>query len=226
MKLRRSALALKDLLWKHRVELLLLFCGIAVPLVLLEDLMEGVHKQHNWGWDEQILQQVHAGASPRTDFVVYWATKICYWLTLPILLGAIIFLRHLKNAVGAAYFALTVFGAWIMDVIVKIFFGRARPDLWTSILPETSFSFPSGHSMVSTALAFAVVVLLWNTRWRWIALILAPPFVFLVGLSRIYLGVHYPSDVLGGWSAGLIWATGVYFICQRNLRAALPRKDT
>ena len=222
MNLHRNALALKDLLWKHRIGLLLLFCGMAIPLILLEDLMEGVHKHHNWGWDEQILQQVHAHASQRKDFVAYWATKLGYWVALPVLGGAIAFLRHLKNAAGAAYFALTVFGAWIMNGIVKLFFGRVRPDLWTSILPETSFSFPSGHSMISMALAFAVVVLLWPTRWRWIALILAPISVFLIGASRIYLGVHYPSDVLGGWSAGLIWATGVYFICRRYLRASLP----
>lgn len=225
MHLRQHASALKDLLWQHRIGLLLLFCGMAVPLFLLQNLMEGVHQKHNWAWDEQILRQIHTHASPHKDFVVYWATKLGYWVALPILGGVIAFLRHMKNAAGAAYFSITVFGSWIMDGIVKLFFGRVRPDLWTSILPEKSFSFPSGHSMISMALGFAVVVLLWPTRWRWVALVLAPPMVFLVGISRIYLGVHYPSDVLGGWSAGLIWATGVYFICRRYLRAALPGKQ-
>ena len=107
-----------------------------------------------------------------------------------------------------------------MDGIAKIFFGRVRPALWTSILPETTFSFPSGHSMISASLAFALVVLLWRTRWRYPALICAVPAVFLVGLSRLYLGVHYPSDVLGGWCAGLIWSSGVFFLCRRYLRAA------
>lgn len=222
MKLHQRVLALKVLLWKHRWALLLLFLGIAVPMALLEELMEGVHRQHDWALDEQILQMVHRRASPRKDFVIYWATLLGYWFAVPALLGIISVLLYVRNSTAAAYFALTVLGAWLMSSLVKLFFGRPRPDLWTSILPEKSYSFPSGHSMISMALGFAIVILLWPTRWRLPALLLAPPAVFVVGVSRLYLGVHYPSDVLGGWSAGLIWATGVYMICRRYLRAALP----
>ncbi len=209
----------KGLLWRHRVGLLILFVCMIVPLALLEDLMEGVHKQHNWAFDEQILHAVHNHASAKKDFVVLWTTKLGYWVAWPMLAGTVALLHYIHNNRGAAYLGISVLGAGLMDGLVKMYFGRVRPDLWTSILPESSFSFPSGHSMISAALGFAVVVLLWPTKWRLPALILAPPTVFLIGLSRIYLGVHYPSDVLGGWCGGLIWAAGAFFIV-RPLRTA------
>ena len=65
-------------------------------------------------------------------------------------------------------------------------------------------------------LAMVLVLLCWSVRtpwgwgWRWPVTILAAVFVLLVGLSRIYLGVHYPSDILAGWSAALVWTVGVY----------------
>jgi undecaprenyl-diphosphatase len=70
-------------------------------------------------------------------------------------------------------------------------------------------SFPSGHAMASMALAVALIVLLWPTRWRYPMLLGGIFFTIMVGLSRIYLGVHYPSDVLAGWVASLAWVMGL-----------------
>jgi membrane-associated phospholipid phosphatase len=67
-----------------------------------------------------------------------------------------------------------------------------------------------------------LVLLSWHTRWRWWVLALALAFVLQVGASRIYLGVHYPSDILGGWFAGMAWVVGVYLLMFR--RDALPWK--
>ena len=64
-------------------------------------------------------------------------------------------------------------------------------------------------------LAGVVVLLAWRTRWRWPVLLLAVPFVLLVGGSRVYLGVHFPSDILAGWAAASIWAAIVYLAVFR-----------
>jgi undecaprenyl-diphosphatase len=100
-------------------------------------------------------------------------------------------------------------GGWLLNRSAKALFGRERPKLWESVAPETSLSFPSGHAMASMALIAALVVLLWPTRWRYPTIGLGGIFVLLVGLSRVYLGVHYPSDVLAGWIASFAWVMGV-----------------
>ncbi|RYF27698.1 MAG: phosphatase PAP2 family protein, partial [Chloroflexi bacterium] len=84
-------------------------------------------------------------------------------------------------------------------------FERARPDLWQQLITETSFSFPSGHSAGSSALAVCIIALLWRTKWRVPALIIAPLYIVLIGFSRMYLGVHYLTDVIAGWIVGITW---------------------
>jgi len=114
---------------------------------------------------------------------------------------------------GDAFFwGLAVGGAALLNVAAKYSFGRSRPDYWLSIAPETTFSFPSGHAMQTMALVAALVVLVWPTKARWPVLILGGSFVLLVGLSRVYLGVHYPSDIVAGWAAASAWVVGLSIV--------------
>jgi len=103
-------------------------------------------------------------------------------------------------------------------------FQRDRPSLWESVSPETTFSFPSGHAMGSMTLAMVAILLAWPTRWRWPVLLAAGVFALLVAASRIYLGVHYPSDILGGWMAEMAWVTGIHLVLFRGKRRMAPAK--
>jgi undecaprenyl-diphosphatase len=103
-----------------------------------------------------------------------------------------------------------VIGGAIIDLELKVIFSRIRPQVVPSLIQEISYGFPSGHSMMSTIIYLSLASLLARLQVRWrdkiyiisLALLLS----FMIGISRVYLGVHYPTDVLGGWSLGLAWA--------------------
>jgi undecaprenyl-diphosphatase len=81
-------------------------------------------------------------------------------------------------------------------------------------MDPSKYSFPSGHAMATTALATALVIIAWPTRGRWVVTPLALAYAFLIGVSRVYLGVHFPSDVLGGWALSLALVTGMYLVLE------------
>ncbi|HEY8599917.1 MAG TPA: phosphatase PAP2 family protein [Thermomicrobiales bacterium] len=193
----------------RRRALVLLFLTVLVPLVAIGELAEDVWDGAGLFFDRPILEALHARATPTLDATMLFfshagAPKPMVAFFIVILIGLLIAQRR----GDALFFAIAVAGAMAINFGAKLLFGRARPDLWVSLAPESDYSFPSGHAMGSMAMIAALVVLTWGTRWRWPVLILGGLFVTLVGLSRLYLGVHYPSDVLTGWLASLAWVGG------------------
>ena len=116
---------------------------------------------------------------------------------------------------AAALLPLTLVGAALLDSALKFSFARARPTPFFGYPLPTSYSFPSGHAMFGlcffTVLAALVSPRLERTSLRTTIWTLAIGASFLIGLSRIYLGVHYPSDVVAGWGAGFVWVVIVAF---------------
>ncbi|MEW6032287.1 MAG: phosphatase PAP2 family protein [Bacillota bacterium] len=121
---------------------------------------------------------------------------------------------------GGLAILAALLGAWVLNSVLKFLFQRARPELFP-LAPASGFSFPSGHAMVAVAfysVAAYVASVLLATAGRRNPAPAVPPWhphvlaglalvvVVLVGMSRVYLGVHYPSDVIGGYLAGLSWA--------------------
>jgi undecaprenyl-diphosphatase len=103
-----------------------------------------------------------------------------------------------------------VIGGGIIDLELKTIFSRIRPQVVPSLIQEISYGFPSGHSMMSTIIYLSLASLIARLQVRWRDKVYIISFAiflsFIIGISRIYLGVHYPTDVLGGWSIGLAWA--------------------
>ncbi len=120
-----------------------------------------------------------------------------------ILLAAM--LGHRKELV---LFGFSVGGAALLNTVLKSTFQRERPTLHR-LAEETGYSFPSGHSMAAFALYGVLAFLLWrhvkSRKGRLILIVSAVLLVISIGLSRIYLGVHYPSDVLAGYLASMVW---------------------
>lgn len=118
-----------------------------------------------------------------------------------------------------------VLGAWLLNSGLKDLIKRDRPSAERWLVEVDSFSFPSGHAMVSILFYGLLAYLLWvNVRQTWRAAWLIPPVAVLVilciGLSRIYLGVHYPSDVLAGYTAGGLGLIG----CMYAIRTIRRRR--
>ncbi len=112
----------------------------------------------------------------------------------------------LKNKRYAAGLVVAVAGAKISEVLLKIIVERARP-LDVGLLELDTYSFPSGHATAAMALYGFLVYALWQMypAWRVLIAVVGLFIIAGVGISRVYLGVHYPSDVLGGYLLGLLW---------------------
>ena len=213
-----------DLLRRHGVLLGFVFVGLLLPLWVFGELADEIHEQEAIAFDEPILMFAHTMARQGFDDFFVFMSKVGYeWGVVPFDVAFVVVLAVIRKYREAVFAAVALGGSALLNIGAKLFFARDRPSLWESIAPETTYSFPSGHAMGSMTLACVLVMLAWHTRWRWLVLALMAPFVVLVGLSRVYLGVHYPSDILAGWAAASAWVVGVYLVMYH--RPGLGRRD-
>lgn len=190
----------------------LLFVGMLLPLWIFAELADEVHEMEQFVFDDPILLRAHALAGPGLDGFFVLVSKVGYEGVIAVDLVLVLALLALKHWREAIFAATAFLGSSLLNVGAKQFFQRDRPTLWESISPEDTFSFPSGHAMGSMTLVMTAILLAWPSRWRWPVLLLASVFAVLVGYSRVYLGVHFPSDILAGWMAGTAWVVGVYLV--------------
>lgn len=214
--LRGEVRAGASLLRRHGWRLALLFAGLLLPLWGFAELADEVREAEGFPFDVPILLAANDMARAGFDrmFLLFSALGYEYGV-VPVdivLVLALALRRHYRESVFAA---VATGGSGLLNVAAKQVFARERPGLWESIAPEHNFSFPSGHAMGSMTLALVLVLLAWPTRWRWPVLAAMVVFVPMVGLSRVYLGVHYPSDILAGWAAASVWTVGVYLLVFR-----------
>lgn len=194
------------------------------PLLLFGALAEEVWEEEGFGWDASALRFFRGLASGTLDDLMLGLSDLggLYGTVaaVAVVLSALLYRRRRADAV---FFAAAISGAMLLNLIAKLAFHRARPNLWEPLEPAGGYSFPSGHAMSSMAIAAAVVVLAWSTRWRWPVIAAAVVLVAGIGLSRVYLGVHFPSDVLAGWSAALAWVAGLV-ILRSGRRGRSPQE--
>ena len=189
--------------------------GLLLPLYVFGVFADAVHDGRPFAFDTPFLELAHSLESPTLDRWMLFASDLGYqYLVVPADVALVVLLLHGKHVRKAIFVVTCVVGSLGLNYVAKWFFARERPSLWESIAPEHSYSFPSGHAMGAATLAATLVLLTWNTRWRWPVLLLSTGFAAWVAASRVYLGVHYPSDILAGSIAAVAWCTLAYLIIR------------
>ncbi len=207
--------------------LILIIAGILAPLTLFGLLAEDVAEQEAFSFDEPIQMFVRARSTDFLDTTMYWVTQAgSVYAVTPFTLLLLVWLIKRGRRWDAAFWSISVTGAAIINHLAKLLFARARPSLWTSQVHETSYSFPSGHVMSTMAVFAALCVLVWPTKWRWPVVYIGGVFIGLVGASRVYLGVHYPSDVFAGWAASLAWVMALKLMLDHRGQAMAARSES
>ncbi|MBW4483341.1 MAG: phosphatase PAP2 family protein [Tildeniella torsiva UHER 1998/13D] len=179
---------------------LVLTTGVFLARILIVDWLRP--------FEESCLLMLKAQATPVLDRAMTAVTWLAQGeITIPVLMVVGGVLVYRDRAIAALVLALGLSGSWLLNGIFKAFFRRERPDLWASSQRPLDYSYPSGHAM--SAISFYGLLAADLTACLSVPLgITAPLAVVLalgVGFSRVYLGVHWPTDVLSGWVAGGIW---------------------
>ncbi|OLP17063.1 hypothetical protein BST81_17030 [Leptolyngbya sp. 'hensonii'] len=199
--------------------LLVLLFGVGFPVLVFEQLAVAVWQyQGGFPWDGPLLLALHSTTQSQLDTLALILTRLgSVWTLWPLALGLALLLLGLRRWRSLAYLLVALSGNMAINRIGKAFWHRVRPHLWESMTPETDYAFPSGHAMTSMAIVAILAVLLWPSRWRWPILLIGTVYVITIGWTRLYLGVHFPSDILAGWMAALAWSIGTSLMIRPHL---------
>jgi undecaprenyl-diphosphatase len=220
--------------WKYLaaagvVVLLGLGAGV-LALYCFAELAEGVLRQETLAMDRAVLEALRAAHSPLLDRLAHGVTVFGAEGLVVVLVVVVAGLATRGRWNRVTTVIVVTIGAQLLNDVLKGLFRRARPVPVESILPVQAFSFPSGHAMVSASFYLFLAYLAWQ-GFRGRARILVPSglivLILLIGVSRLYLGVHYLTDVLAGYVAGFVWVDAVvlalHFMDRRRLSLAQAR---
>jgi len=163
-------------------------------------------------WDRTLMLDLAAGREP---WLTWWMKFLSIagsgLIEIPLALLLVLGLVLRKRKVEAWWYAAAALSGWALSGLAKLAVQRPRPHLIPRLMHGGGwFSYPSGHSMLAPII-FGLGIIVWAAPWpspalRRAALVLAALFALGIGSSRVYLGVHYPSDVLGGLLLGTAWS--------------------
>ncbi len=206
--------------WKEQIDLskvwapgLLILAGIGLMVaatVLFFELAEDVWEQEKFTFDHVIMdyfQSVESGTLTNIFKIITEAGSV-WWITAVSVLTVLFLWLKKRDVLGVIFFILAIAGGGVFIFALKYVFQRERP----SLAPEydgNGFSFPSGHALGSFILYGFIIYLIGREKrffkTRMLAISLLSLLIISIGLSRVYLHVHYPSDILAGYAVGLIW---------------------
>ena len=191
--------------------------AVVATIVFLE-IAEEVREGEASAFDHFMSHTIHAldsDAMDRAMKVFTFLGSVKMLIASSLVVAAVLFRQHARRLVYLL--TATVATSIILNNVLKGYFQRARPDLFFEIVAPLSYSFPSGHALMSTAIygAIAIVLARFVPRLRSLIFAGAAALVLLIGMSRIYLGVHWATDVLAGFVAGGFLLAAFEYVASR-----------
>lgn len=197
----------------YSVALLVALCALLGFAWLADGVMESEFADFN----RSVMLSIHSYQSPTLDSFALAASYLGSVVPTSIIVaivGTAFLLR--RRRIDAIALGSVMLGSLVLVFVLKATFHQIRPQVFVPLSLETSFSFPSGHTLTAFCLwgFFAEWLIRQNPRepWRWLAAVPLIAIAATIGLSRIYLGVHWPTDVAAGVLVAVIWTTTVVII--------------
>ena len=196
-------------------------CGLAIVAVLIvvfAKLAEDVWFREGFSWDVPIILAIHQFGNPTLDAFMRFVTQTGETgaMAIAIILAGWFIWKH--RQVEAFSILIAFGGALAINAVLKLLFARPRPNLFPPLIVESGFSFPSGHVTASVAVFGFLAVLLWQNK-HYVWALLSGTWIFMVAISRIYLGVHYPSDTIAAIAFASLWLIVVIYAQTTYLRS-------
>ncbi|MBO9603256.1 MAG: phosphatase PAP2 family protein [Novosphingobium sp.] len=230
----QSAYRIRALLRRHHVDsfILVLFLAGAAGLLAFLMVASEVREGETLAFDRWLLLALRDPAHPAvpvgpawvrqmlTDFTSLGGTPVLTLITVASA-GYLLVARRVETAL---FLVVAIAGGALASTSLKLLFSRARPELVQHLVEVTNASFPSGHAMNSAVTYLTLGALLARTEKstaiRIYLIALAILLTLTIGFSRVYLGVHWPSDVIAGWCLGGAWAV----LCSLAARTLQRRR--
>jgi undecaprenyl-diphosphatase len=219
---------------RHELTWLLVGLGGCVLVLVFLKLAGAVMEGETLAFDRRIVLAFRKANEPSLPIGPPWISSVLLDLTalggptvIFLIVAAIVGFLTLQGRYRTSLFILlTAASGEILNYAMKSLFFRPRPSLVPHLREAFSSSFPSGHAMQSAIIYLTLGAMLMRVAERRLTKIycctVAMGLTFLVGLSRVYLGVHYPTDVLAGWIVGLFWASLCWLVEQHyDVRAGI-----
>jgi undecaprenyl-diphosphatase len=174
--------------------------------------------------DTLIGRWLEAHGTEPGETILSWVTNFGAPILVALVVAAVVYLAWRREWRPAIALALTSAGGVVLSNVLKVVFHRGRPATVVEFIPHPSWSFPSGHALNSVvSYGFLTLLLLdriHDGRKQLAVVLAAAVMIIAIGFSRLYLGVHYLSDVTGGWIAGAAWL----LVCVSAYRLAPGRR--
>lgn len=198
---------------QKRKQITVLWVLVALGCVIIFSILAlNIHSAWVTSFDHTLILAIQGMESPwltELMFMFTWIGNTKQVIAIAIFTMVILYFI-LKHRMELWMFVITCGGSALLNVFLKTRFLRDRPT-YHRLIEETGYSFPSGHSMAAFTLYCSIAFLLWkhmsNTLSRVLTILLSSFFIVAIGVSRIYLGVHFPSDVIGAYFISGCWVS-------------------